>query len=509
MEGKVIVHSVSRNDSSVLVHYGIKGTKWGVRNGPPYPLPYEAHTAAERKANPKSILDNYDTGTSTSRSKGASASKTNSKSSRSSATISKNGASTSSTSAKSNTGVSNNVSQTTDSDKKVKFKHDYTGKDPSKIPFKEASRDEVKKEAISDFDNALNDYNLHLSDSEKETLKKEHGIKSAEDYARYVLKDKLKNSYFLDDETTEQIAEEAEQELHDQIESEITEQYSDWFDEYDTLSDSDKERMHDGGGNALDSITNSEQYADDIAIDFIEENYGYNITEAKALFKSIKKDLAHSEIWKNKSEGKVLIHHGIAGQKWGIMNGPPYPLDYADHSAAEKRGDYQYGDKKDKPLFRASYGAELTGNKRKDKKIIKETYNRAKYAKAASMLAKNDSAKELKKSNKENDKHEQKSEYLKDQSAKANDTSMYFTEKFQTQAEQYASLYGKNTFDKFKIDYADDMTVKQAKKYIEKNKMFGSKLVGGYLGGAGGNIAAGIARKAVNRKEYKDYLNSL
>ena len=23
----------------------------------------------------------------------------------------------------------------------------------------------------------------------------------------------------------------------------------------------------------------------------------------------------------------MLLHHGIEGQKWGVQNGPPYPLD--------------------------------------------------------------------------------------------------------------------------------------------------------------------------------------
>ena len=32
-----------------------------------------------------------------------------------------------------------------------------------------------------------------------------------------------------------------------------------------------------------------------------------------------------------------LSHHGIEGQKWGVRNGPPYPLGSGDHSAAEKR----------------------------------------------------------------------------------------------------------------------------------------------------------------------------
>ena len=32
-----------------------------------------------------------------------------------------------------------------------------------------------------------------------------------------------------------------------------------------------------------------------------------------------------------------LAHHGIMGMKWGIRNGPPYPLDFRDHSAVEKK----------------------------------------------------------------------------------------------------------------------------------------------------------------------------
>lgn len=35
--------------------------------------------------------------------------------------------------------------------------------------------------------------------------------------------------------------------------------------------------------------------------------------------------------------GSYLIHYGILGQKWGKTNGPPYPLDYSDHSALEKK----------------------------------------------------------------------------------------------------------------------------------------------------------------------------
>lgn len=36
-----------------------------------------------------------------------------------------------------------------------------------------------------------------------------------------------------------------------------------------------------------------------------------------------------------------LSHHGIAGQKWGKRNGPPYPLGISDHSASERKAGWQ------------------------------------------------------------------------------------------------------------------------------------------------------------------------
>ena len=43
-----------------LEHHGIQGQKWGVRNGPPYPLDYEQHNSSEKSKNPKGSLDNYE-----------------------------------------------------------------------------------------------------------------------------------------------------------------------------------------------------------------------------------------------------------------------------------------------------------------------------------------------------------------------------------------------------------------------------------------------------------------
>lgn len=46
-------------------------------------------------------------------------------------------------------------------------------------------------------------------------------------------------------------------------------------------------------------------------------------------------------MWAPTISSDEIWHHGIAGQKWGKRNGPPYPLDAEDHSVAEKKAGYQ------------------------------------------------------------------------------------------------------------------------------------------------------------------------
>ena len=44
---------------------------------------------------------------------------------------------------------------------------------------------------------------------------------------------------------------------------------------------------------------------------------------------------------RNDFESNYLAHHGILGMHWGKRNGPPYPLDAADHSQSEKKAGYK------------------------------------------------------------------------------------------------------------------------------------------------------------------------
>lgn len=46
-----------------------------------------------------------------------------------------------------------------------------------------------------------------------------------------------------------------------------------------------------------------------------------------------------------------LYHHGILGQKWGRLNGPPYPLSRSQMSAAERK-DAKWARKKYKKLYK-------------------------------------------------------------------------------------------------------------------------------------------------------------
>lgn len=53
--------------------------------------------------------------------------------------------------------------------------------------------------------------------------------------------------------------------------------------------------------------------------------------------------MKQSELFSTDYYSEFLEHHGVNGQKWGHKNGPPYPLAFSKHSAAEKKHLSKYG----------------------------------------------------------------------------------------------------------------------------------------------------------------------
>lgn len=70
--------------------------------------------------------------------------------------------------------------------------------------------------------------------------------------------------------------------------------------------------------------------------------------------------------------GGELYHHGILGQKWGVKNGPPYPLGSEDHSQREKKAGWRKS-------LNADSSKSVPSNKTKSKKtktfgeLVKQT----------------------------------------------------------------------------------------------------------------------------------------
>lgn len=67
---------------------------------------------------------------------------------------------------------------------------------------------------------------------------------------------------------------------------------------------------------------------------------------------------------------RELYHHGILGQKWGRRQGPPYPLDAGDHSAAEKSAGY-------KKSLGGGRNESLYDRKDQNKGVLNKAFNKA------------------------------------------------------------------------------------------------------------------------------------
>lgn len=68
-------------------------------------------------------------------------------------------------------------------------------------------------------------------------------------------------------------------------------------------------------------------------------------------------------------QNTYLQHHGILGMRWGVRNGPPYPIGVSRHSASEKRAGWRKS--LDKPGKESHNRSGRTGLSDKQKKAIK------------------------------------------------------------------------------------------------------------------------------------------
>lgn len=65
------------------------------------------------------------------------------------------------------------------------------------------------------------------------------------------------------------------------------------------------------------------------------------------------------------NKGLYLVHHGIRGQKWGVKNGPPYPLKGGDYSKSEVQEIYEARKSKNSIYNKKHFDAVLQADKTK------------------------------------------------------------------------------------------------------------------------------------------------
>lgn len=201
-----------------------------------------------------------------------------------------------------------------------------------------------------------------------------------------------------------------------------------------------------------------------------------------------------------RNEDATIKHHGIAGQKWGERNGPPYPLAYEAHSSLEKKGDYQfeYGghERKNKPLKK------LTGNKRQDYKMVKAAYEKAKYATAAQKEIQRQQDKVSKKSDKSKKAAQQEKELSELNKASKREAAKRQKE-LQELGSEFAKAYGSKKIDKMTTESLNSMSESKAKKYIYKHgKETTAALM---LSGNDAWFYSGMIKKSRNKSEFESY----
>ena len=144
-----------------------------------------------------------------------------------------------------------------------------------------------------------------------------------------------------------------------------------------------------------------------------------------------------------------ISHHGIEGQKWGVQNGPPYPLNPEDHSKAEKRAATKYLNKLDKTTaWEKRYYSEKEGTAYSlDKKIKKlskkeqtdKVKNKINTLKEKSKTAHNEANIHLKNIQSQNKKAQQ---YVRELEKKGYTVKQVATQRSVVKGSEFAAVLG-------------------------------------------------------------------
>lgn len=183
-----------------------------------------------------------------------------------------------------------------------------------------------------------------------------------------------------------------------------------------------------------------------------------------------------------------ISHHGIQGQRWGVQNGPPYPLDYEDHNAREKR-------------FM--------------KKEAKEAYKKAVYAKGAAT----DSGGRVIRAKKDLDRYRMAAARNPHRSQLSKDNERFLADKYKSELKVHAALQ-KNAEKTAKDAHAKAMAFTE--KYGERSikdiyeyrgnglaatvrKTAAGASIGALIAGPLGALAGGAIGENKDRKALESY----
>lgn len=151
-----------------------------------------------------------------------------------------------------------------------------------------------------------------------------------------------------------------------------------------------------------------------------------------------------------------IEHHGIMGMKWGVKNGPPYPLGADDHNASERRANWEQSLKKAGSALRR--GAEGTGA------FIKKTAQNT----SAEIHKRNEASKAAKAEKAENKRRAEEEQRNQDRRAAINTANVQYAEdNFADMSEAEINEMLRRVDLKARVDRAAGVGKEEKKSFVD------------------------------------------